>query len=173
MTLHRSINILKFSGGMTSAMNAPTRKPSVAKSPDVIESVYSAAKEAMEGAFNPAAATKQLEAAAAFGRANWDAAAEAGSAWLAGAQNIGQAWLALAQESVDDGVAALRRLTACRSTPELVAAHSDIARTTYTKYARKGRALSDLAVKLAEDVSSPVVARAEAALGAFAKSTAA
>jgi len=155
------------------AMNAPTRKTAVAKSADLIEPVSSVAKDAMEGFFNPAAATKQFETAVAFGRANWDAASQAGNALLAGAQQMGQAWLALAQESIDDGAAAARRLTACRSTPEWLAAQSDLAQASYAKYTSKGRALSDLAVKIAEDVSSPVVARADAALGALVKQTAA
>ncbi len=154
-------------------MNAPARKTTAPKSQDMIESAYSAAKGAMEGAFNPAAATKQFESAVAFARANWDAASESGNVIFAGMQQIGQAWMALAQESVDDGVVALRRLTACRSTPELIAAQGDLARASYAKYASKGRALSDLAVKLAEDASTPVVARADAALGVLAKSTAA
>jgi phasin family protein len=154
-------------------MNAPTRKTAVAKSADIVESVSVAAKDAMENLFNPAAATKQFETAVAFGRANWDAASQASNALLAGAQQMGQAWLALAQETVDDGVAAARRLTACRTTPEWLAAQSDIAQSSYAKYTSKGRAMTDLAVKLAEDVSSPVVARADAAIGALVKPIAA
>jgi phasin family protein len=154
-------------------MNAPSRKTPAPKSQDMISTAISAAKDAMEGAFDPAAATKQFESAVAFGRANWDAVSESGTAIFAGVQQISQAWLALAQESVDDGIAAMRRVSTCRSTPELIAAQGDIARASYAKYASKGRALSDLAVKLAEDVSAPVVARADAALGVLVKSTAA
>ncbi len=153
-------------------MNAPTRKTAL-KSQDMISTAFGAAKDAMEGAFDPAAATKHFESAFAFGRANWDAATESSNAIFAGMQQIGQAWLALAQESVDDGLAAVRRVSACRSTPELIAAQSEIARAGYAKYASKSRELSGLAVKLVEDVSNPVVARADAAFGALAKSTAA
>ena len=154
-------------------MNAPTRKTTPAKGQDMISTAYSTAKDAMEGLFDPTTATKQMETAAAFGRANWDAASQSGAAMLAGMQQIGQAWLALAQESVNDGIAAARQVTACRSTPELIAAQGEIARASYAKYASKSRALSDLAAKLVEDVSAPVVARADAALGVLAKSTAA
>jgi phasin family protein len=157
----------------TAAMNVPARKTPASKTPALIETTLDTAKSTTGGVFGPATMTKNFENAFAFGRANLDAAVEAGNALLAGAQEISQIWLALAQESVDDGVAALRRLTACRSTPELVAAQGEIARTSYAKYASKGRALSDLTVKLAEGVSAPVVARADAALTVLAKPIAA
>ncbi|MCC7016946.1 MAG: phasin family protein [Rhodospirillales bacterium] len=154
-------------------MNAPSRKMPAPKSPAMIESAYNAAKEAVETVFGPSTVTKNFENAFAFGQANADAAVAAGNALLAGAQEIGQVWLALAQETVDDGVSALRRLTACRSTPELIAAQGEIARTSYAKYASKSRALTDLAAKLAENVSAPVVARADAALTVLTKPIAA
>lgn len=154
-------------------MNAPSRKTPALKSPAMIESTFSAAKDAMESVFGAAVVTKNFENAFAFGRANLDAAVDAGNALLAGAQEINQVWLALTQESVNDGVAALRRLTACRSTPELIAAQGELARASYEKFASKGRKLSDLTAKLAEDVSAPVVARADAALNVLAKPIAA
>lgn len=154
-------------------MNAPVRKTSAPKNPEMIESTFSAAKDAMESVFGAAAMTKAFENAFAFGRANLDATAQAGGALMAGTQEINQVWFALAQETVNDGVAALRRLTACRSTPELIAAQSELSQASYAKFASKGRALSDLTTKLAEDVSAPVVARANAALNVLAKPIAA
>jgi phasin family protein len=154
-------------------MNAPARKPSAPKNPEMIESTFSAAKDAMENVFGADAVTKNFEKAFSFGQANFAAAVEAGNSLFAGAQEINQVWFALAQESVNDGVAALRRLTACRSTPELIAAQSELRQASYAKFASKGRALTDLTAKLAEDVSAPVVARANAALNVLAKPIAA
>lgn len=154
-------------------MNAPSRKTPAPKSPEVIESTFSAAKDAMEGVFGADAVTKNFEKTFAFGRDNVDAAVKAGNALVAGAQEINQVWLALAQESVNDGVAALLRFTACRSTPELIAAQGELVQASYAKYTSQGQKLSDLTAKLAEGVSAPVVARAEAALNVLAKPIAA
>ncbi|MEK7246097.1 MAG: phasin family protein [Pseudomonadota bacterium] len=154
-------------------MNAPTRKTPAPKSSEMIESTFSAAKGAMENVFGADAVTKNFETTFAFGRDNFDAAVKAGNALVAGAQEINQVWLALAQESVNDGVAAMQRLTTCRSTPELMAAQGELAQASYAKYTSQGRKLSELTTKLAEGVSAPVVARAEAALSVLAKPIAA
>jgi phasin family protein len=92
---------------------------------------------------------------------------------MTGTQEISQIWLALTQSSVNDGVAALQRLGACKSTPELVEAQGELARAAYAKFASESRKLSEISVKFAENVSAPVVARAEAALHVLAKPTAA
>lgn len=154
-------------------MNAPSRKTPAPKGSEMIESTFVAAKDAMENVFGATIVTKNFESAVAFGRANVDAASEAGNALMVGAQEINQVWLALAQEAVNDGVAAMRRLTSCRSTPELIAAQSELTQASYEKFASKGRTLSALSAKLAEDVSAPVVARANAALNVLAKPIAA
>ena len=154
-------------------MNAPTRKTPAPKSPELIESTFTAAKDAMASVFGADAATKAFENSLAHSQANMTAASAVGSALMAGVQEINQVWLALAQEAVSDGVAAMRRITACRSTPELIAAQSELAQASYTKLASKGQTLSNLATKLAENVSAPVVARAEAAMAVLAKPIAA
>ncbi len=154
-------------------MNAPSRKPSASKSPETIESTFTAAKDAMASVFGADAATKAFENSLAHGQANMAAASAVGGALMTGVQEINQIWLALAQEAVSDGVAAMQRLTACKSTPELFEAQSELARASYAKFASKSQTLSALATKLAEDVSAPVVARAEAAMTAFAKPIAA
>ena len=154
-------------------MNAPARKTPAPKSSEMIESTFSATKDAMASVFGADAVTKNFEKAFSFGQANFAAAVEAGNALLMGAQEINQVLLGLAQESVNDGVAAMQRLTACRSTPELIAAQGEVAQASYAKYTSQGRKLSDLTTKLAEGVSAPVVARAEAAMSVLAKPIAA
>lgn len=154
-------------------MNAPVRKPPVAKSTDMIESTLGAAKDAMENLFDPSRVAKNYESAVAFGQANLAAAVQAGNAALAGAREVSQIWLALSQSSVNDGVSALRRLGACKSTPELVEAQSELTRAAYAKFANESRKLSEISMKLAESVSAPVVARTQEALHVLAKPTAA
>ena len=154
-------------------MNAPTRKLPAPKNPELVESTFTAAKDAMDSLFGPSAATKALETGLAQSRANLAAVGAVGSALVAGVQEINQAWLALAQDAVDDGVVALRRVTACKSTPELLAAQGELAQASYAKFASKGQTLHNLTTKLAENVSAPVVARAEAAMTMLTKPTAA
>ncbi len=153
-------------------MNATARKNPAPKPAETTEATIVASAEQAA-----VYARGRMDAAAAFGKKNLDAALEAGGALVAGVQEISQMWLGLMQGALDDGLGASRRLAACRTTKDMIDAQGEIARASYEKFANESRKLSDLSAKVAGNVSAPLAAQVNVAVGAavdaFAKPVAA
>ena len=158
-------------------MNAPARKPQTPKAIQTMAATSTVAKDAVETVFGVSAekaysyareqmtaAAKAGETAAAFGKGNLDATLAAGAALVAGAQEIGQMWLALMHGAIGDGLDASRRLAACRTTKDMIAAQGEIAMASYEKFASESRKLSDVSTKIAGNVSAPIAAQVNVAV---------
>ncbi len=133
---------------------------------------------------NPAAqAAEQVEAAvkagaemfkgyedvAGFGKENIDAVMATGAVLSKGLQDLNKAWFALAQDALEQNVAATKRILGSKSVVEVVEIQSDLAKAGYDKAMTESRRLSDMSIKLAEEVSAPIAGRVNTAMEAFTK----
>jgi phasin family protein len=181
-------------------MNATVKKVSVIKTAAPVEATVAAGKEAVEHVVKVSteAATKGYEKAiamskehveaavkagtqafkgyeefVAFGKDNVEAAVKAGTILSKGVQDLNKVLFGLAQASLEDSVAASKKLLGCKSVKEVVEVQGELAKTNYSKLVAESRKISDLSAKIAEDAAAPIAARVTAAVEKFAKPLAA
>ena len=138
------------------------------------ESAMDATREQVDAAVRAGAdAFQGYEEVVAFGKDNVEAVMESSAILAKGAQEFNKAWFDLAQVSVDQNVAATKALLGCKTVKELAEVQSGLATRNYDTLVADGRKLSDMSVKLAEDVARPVNARVNAAMDKLSKPVAA
>lgn len=181
-------------------MNATTKKPAIAKPAAPVEATVAATKEAVESVVNAGAevATKGYEKAiamskehveaavkagsqafkgyedmVAFGKDNVDAVMKCGTILAKGAQDMNKVLFGLAQASLEESVAATKKILACKSAKDVFELQSDLARANYSKIVNESRKLSDMSTKLAEEAVAPIAARVTMAVEKISKPIAA
>ncbi len=138
------------------------------------ESAIVATREQVDAAVKAGAdAFLGYEDVVAFGKDNVEAVMESSTVLAKGTQEFTKAWFDLAQASVDQNVAATKALLGSKTVKELAEVQSGLATRNYDALVADGRKLSDMSVKLAEDVAKPVNARVNAAMDRFSKPVAA
>jgi phasin family protein len=181
-------------------MNATVKKASVVRAVAPVEATVAVGKEAMEHVVKASteAATKGYEKAiamskehveaavkagtqafkgyedfVAFGKDNVDAVVKSGTILSKGVQDLNKVLFGLAQASLEDSVAATKKLLGCKSVKDAVEVQGELAKTNYTKLVAESRKISDLSVKIAEEAAAPIAARVTAAVDKFTKPLAA
>lgn len=101
-------------------------------------------------------AFKSYEDMVAYNKANVDAVMKANQLLVKGAQDMNKILFGLAQSSLEDGVAATKKILGCKSLKEVVEVQNDLAKANYKKSVDEGRKLTDMSVKLAEEISAPL-----------------
>lgn len=104
-------------------------------------------------------AFKGYEDFVAYGKANVDALMKANSVLVKGAQDMNKVLFGLAQSSLEDGVAATKKMLSCKSLKDVVEVQSTLAKANYKKSVDEGRKLTDMSVKLAEEISAPIASQ--------------
>ena len=131
-------------------------------------------KEQVEAAVKAGAEVfKGYEDVVAYGKDNMEALVKSGTILVKGVQDLNKVWLGLAQVSVEEGVEATKKILGAKNVNDAVSIQSELARANYEKLMSETRKLSDMAVKLAEDVATPITNRVNATVGRFTKPLAA
>ncbi len=127
-------------------------------------------KEQIEAAVKAGAdAFKSYEDVVGYGKENVEAFVKSGTTLVKGVQDLNKAWFALAQESVEGSVAATKKILGARNVKDVVEIQSELARNNYEKLMSETKKMSDMAVKLAEDVAGPLTTRVNATVEKFTK----
>ena len=167
---------------------------------EVVEAAVAAGKETVEAAVKVGtdAATKSVEKAAAMSQEHVEATKKAGAEafkgyedmvsaskahvdavlksnqiLVKGAQDVNKLLLGLAEASLHDGVAATKKMFACKSVQDVVSVQNDLARANYKKIVDEGRKLSDLSTKVAEEAVEPITTVVSKSVEQFSKPLAA
>jgi phasin family protein len=118
-------------------------------------------------------AFKSYEDIIAFGKDNVDAVVKSNALLVKGFQDIHNVLFGIAQASLEEQVAATKKLLGCKTLKDIMEAQADLARGCYTKALDDSRKLTDLSVKLAEDASQPIAKRVNVTVDKFTKQIAA
>ena len=147
----------------------------MAASKETVETVVKAGTEAATKGYEKAVAMskEQVEAAVkagndaykgyeevvSYNKENVEAVLVAGTTFVSGMQEMNKAFYSLAQASMEDSVAATKKMMTCKSLNDVIAIQSDLAKANYEKALAESRKFSDMGVKLAEEAASPIAGR--------------
>lgn len=118
-------------------------------------------------------AFKSYEDVVSFGKDNVDAVVKSNAILVKGFQDIHNILFGIAQAQLEEQVAATKKFLACKTFKDVMEAQADLAKTHYAKALNDGRKITDLSVKLAEDVSQPITKQVSVSVEKFTKPLAA
>jgi len=118
-------------------------------------------------------AFKTYEDVVTYNKDNVDAIVKANNIMVKGVQDINKVLFAMAQKNMEEGVDLTKKMFGCKSVDDVVKLQSDLMKTNYTKALDESRKISDMAAKLAEEVSAPLADRLTVAVEKVTKPLAA
>jgi len=190
-TQGRAVAAQKKTKGNTRTGGKTSRKAvdaTVSAGKDAVEPVVKAgAKVARKGVEQVAAASHEQVAAAnagkdaygsyediiAFGKGNFDAIIAANTSFVKGMQAINAEFFAIAQSALEKNAAATQQMMACTTVDEVVSLQNDLLQSSYEAAIEKGRKMSDLGTRVAEESAAPLNERLTVAVGKLIKPLAA
>ena len=147
-----------------------TQRKATANAAESIEAAIAAGKETIETAVNAGTeAFKGYEDAIAYGKANVDAVMKSNAIFVKGVQDLNKVLFGLAQESIEDSVAASKKFLGCKTVHDVVETQTALATSNYTKALKESGKITDLSVKLAEEVNQPIAKRVNETVEKFTK----
>lgn len=181
-------------------MTTTTKKKPAMKTPEPMGAAVAAGKETMETVFKAGAeaasqgvekavamsqehvaaaikagseAFKGYEDVVTYGKDNVDAVMKANAVFVKGMQDINKLLFGLAQATLDENVAATKKMLGCKSLKDALDMQADLAKACYTKAINDSRTLTDLSVKVAEDATAPLAKQVNVTVEKFTKQMAA
>lgn len=134
------------------------------------DKALSVAKEQVEAAQKAQAdAIKSSEEALAAAKENLDAVVKAGQLLSKGLQDLTKSVVVLTQETVEENLAAGKKLLAAKTLHEAVDVHSALARAQIDRLVAEGNRLTEASRKLFEDAVAPIQERIHATVEKFSK----
>jgi phasin family protein len=118
-------------------------------------------------------AFKSYEDVVTFGKDNVDAVVKANAILVKGLQDIHNIMFGIAQASLEEQVAATKKMLSCKTLKDVMEAQTDLAKSSYAKVLIDSRKITDLSVKLAEEAGQPITKRVNATVEKFTKQIAA
>jgi phasin family protein len=138
---------------------------------ETMETVMRTSSEAASKGFEQAvdltrgqvdAAVKGFDDAAAFSRGNLNAFIEAGSVCSKGLEDMKAEMVAITKGALEDSVKAAKAFSGARTAKDFMDLQSRLVQDEYEKMVATTTRLGELAMKLSQDVSAPLAARASA-----------
>lgn len=111
--------------------------------------------------------TKGIENAANFGQENVEAIVIASKISAKAAESMGAEIAAYSKKTYEDGLAAAKELSACRSVSELAEKQVSIAKTSAEAFIGEAARLNEMYAAAAKEVLAPLNARFAAAVNVF------
>jgi len=173
----------------TAAKAAEPVGAAMAAGKETLETVVKAGAEAASQGVEKAVAMSQEHVAAAiqagaeafkgyedvvgYGKDNVDAVMKSNAVLVKGVEDINKALFGLAQASLDDSVAATKKILGCKTVTDVIDAQAELARAGYAKAVDDGHRIADMSVKLAEEAAQPLTKQVSATVERFSKPIAA
>lgn len=133
---------------------ASALKSTTAAVSQAYEETVAATQEQVQNTF-PQVADK-FENVAGFQRDNLEALFAAGAVVMKGAETLTEEVIAYNKKAMEDGMAGTKKLFDCRTMQDLIAVQSELARLNFEALIAHGTKLTDLTMKLATEVASPL-----------------
>jgi phasin family protein len=115
---------------------------------------------------------KSAEDFVAFGQGNVEAVLKSSQILATGLQDLGKHFAATAQAQIDETVANVKALSAVKSLKEAVDLQTSLAKAAIEKALAETGKITDVSLKLAEQVSAPLTARMTVAVEKFGRTAA-
>lgn len=123
-----------------------------------VEKAVEATKAQVEKA--SAQAIKQYEEAATVGKESVDQAVASMSMVSKGFEDIGRAYFEFAQKSVETQVETAKAMFGARNVNELMDVQNEFMRNSYDQFSAESAKISEMSLKLANEVAAPMQAQA-------------
>ena len=150
------------------------KKKTAAKAAEPVGAAIAAGQETFETAIQAGAeAFKGYEDVVGYGKDSVDAVMKSNALFVKGFQDINQALFGLAQASLDNSVAATKKILGCKTVTDGIDAQTEMARAGYAKAIEDSRRITDMSVNLAEEAAQPLTKQVSATVEKFSKPIAA
>ncbi|MEM7506131.1 MAG: phasin family protein [Pseudomonadota bacterium] len=107
--------------------------------------------------------SKSLEDATAFGQENVDAIVASSKIAAKAVEDINAELMAYSKKSYEEGVAAAKDLTACKSVTEYFEKQNDFAKTSFDTFVAQATKMNEMYTAAAKDAFAPITDRFSAA----------
>jgi phasin family protein len=104
-----------------------------------------------------------------YSKGNVEAAVRAGSIYARGMEDLSKTLMSITQAQLEASVGAAKALMGCSSLQQMVDLQTDLARTHFDKFVADGSKLSEISLKVANEVLEPIQARVNVAVEKFTK----
>jgi phasin family protein len=161
-----------------SAEAGATGAAGVAEAKRLIEEGAAQARATVEQSMEQATKTaeglfKAANAAVEFGRGNLEAMAKSAQTWTVGVQDLSRQTFAMVQGLADQALENTKALVGAKSLKEAADLQASFARATIERTLTEAARLQEAALRLAEQTTAPLAARATLALEKFGRPIAA
>ena len=148
------------------------KKKTAAKAAESVGAAMAAGQETFETAIQAGAeAFKGYEDVVGYGSV--DAVMKSNALFVKGFQDINQALFGLAQASLDDSVAATKKILGCKTVTDVIDVQTEMAQAGFAKAVEDSRRITHMSVKLAEKAAQPLTKQISATVEKFSKPIAA
>ena len=130
-----------------------------------VEDFTTEAKKSMEQGVEKM--TRGVEDAAAFGQENVEAFVTSGKIAAKAAESINAEILAYSKKAYEDGLAAAKEMTACKSVSELVEKQTAFGKSAIEGFIAQATRMNEMMTSASKEMAEPVTARVNAAVDMF------
>ncbi|MBK0398714.1 TIGR01841 family phasin [Limibaculum sp. M0105] len=110
---------------------------------------------------------KGVEDAAAFGQENVEALVTSSKIAAKALETVNAEMLAYSKKAYEDGLAAAKDMTACKSISELVEKQTAFGKSAFEGFVAQATKVNEILTAASKDAAEPMSARVTAAMGAF------
>lgn len=138
------------------AVGKQTVEQAVAVTKEQVEQAVAATKEQVEKAST--AAMKGYDDMTVMNKDGFDAFVKSGNIFAKGAEEFGKAYFAYAQSAAEQNVEAAKAMMTAKTLNDVVEIQTNLARTNFDKFVAEGTKMSEMAIKVTNDVVEPIQA---------------
>ena len=138
------------------------------------EKIATMAQESVEAAVKAGSTVfKDYDDPTGFGKENVDAIVKSGAVFAQGVQVFNKTLADLTRQSMAQGVLTTQAFLSCKTLADVAEVNSKIVKKNFDQAIEESRKLSDMSIKLTEEVVSPLTERYNVAIDKFTKGLAA
>ncbi|MEX2451581.1 MAG: phasin family protein [Rhodospirillales bacterium] len=138
------------------------------------EKMVAMAQENVEAAVKAGSAVfKDYDDMAGFSKKNVDAFVKSGTLWAQGMQDFGKIFSDMTRLSMEKSVVATQAFMSCKTLADVAKLNNEIVKKNYDQAIEDSRKLTDMSIKLTEEVTSPIAEQYNTAVDKITKSMAA
>jgi phasin family protein len=138
------------------------------------EKMIAMAQESVEAAVKAGSAVfKDYDDMAGFSKKNVDAFVKSGTLWAQGMQDFGKMFSDMTRLSMEKSVVATQAFMSCKTLADVAKLNNEIVKKNYDQAIEDSRKLTDMSIKLTEEIASPIAEQYNTAVDKITKSMAA
>lgn len=138
------------------------------------EKIVAMAQESVEAAVKAGSAVfKDYDDMAGFGKKNVDAFVKSGTLWAQAMQDFGKTFSDMTRLSMEKSVVASQAFMSCKTLADVAKLNNELVKQGYDQAIEDSRKLTDMSIKMTEEVVSPIAEQYNSVVDKITKSMAA